>query len=586
MFDDKEPSSDMQTRVLIAFALSALVLVLFAPKGQKPADKGDKKAPSAQGQQVAQAPAPAQGPASAPSAPATAKPGGTLSPAQSPPSQSPPSQSVVQESNETEISIESDLYDVRFTNRGGVATSWVLTNFKDGLGKRLDVVNPIDVAQVGWPLSIYVDDAEARSKLAQGLYVGKTTSHQAPATVTFEYSDGSLSARKEFHFERSSYVVRISTEVTRDGKPLAHEVSWRGGFGDRTAEGYSLASVMTLSVGEKLDHKPIKDVKTDYRPNGPFSYLSLEDHFFAAIFMPGGAGDAAPVTFPSATVFKNNFTAAPGQAVDLAGISVGGEPVNHLRAYIGPKDMGILKTISPDPRGDKIIEQGGQAPSIASVIDFGWFALVAVPLFMGMKWIYVHIVANYGWAIVILTIGINFVLFPLKLSSMKSSMNMQKLAPQVKAIQDKYKKYKMNDPKKAEANEEVMALYKKEGVNPLGGCIPMLLQLPFLYGFYKVLSQSIEMRQAPWILWISDLSQHEAGWFHLLPVLMIGTMVILQKMTPQTSADPVQQKMMMMMPVMMGVMFYNVSSGLVLYWLAGNVVQLGQQWFINRTTPA
>jgi YidC/Oxa1 family membrane protein insertase len=169
---------------------------------------------------------------------------------------------------------------------------------------------------------------------------------------------------------------------------------------------------------------------------------------------------------------------------------------------------------------------------------------------------------------------------------MKSSMKMQKLAPQVKAIQDKYKKYKMNDPKKAEANEEVMALYKKEGVNPLGGCIPMLLQLPFLYGFYKVLNQSIEMRQAPWVLWIADLSQPETGWFHLLPVLMIVTMVILQKMTPQTSADPVQQKMMMMMPIMMGVMFYNVSSGLVLYWLTGNIVQLGQQWFINRTTPA
>jgi YidC/Oxa1 family membrane protein insertase len=202
-----------------------------------------------------------------------------------------------------------------------------------------------------------------------------------------------------------------------------------------------------------------------------------------------------------------------------------------------------------------------------------------------LKWISAHIVANYGWSIILLTVVINFALLPLKMSSMKSSQKMQKLAPQVKAIQDKGKKYKMNDPRKQEINEEVMALYKKEGVNPLGGCLPLVIQIPFFYGFYRMIAQAIEMRHASW-LWVSDLSIHEASWFHVLPIVMIATMLLLQKMTPQPAGDPAQQKMMMMMPLVFGIGFYNVASGLVLYWLTGNLVQMGQQWFFNRTATA
>jgi YidC/Oxa1 family membrane protein insertase len=157
------------------------------------------------------------------------------------------------------------------------------------------------------------------------------------------------------------------------------------------------------------------------------------------------------------------------------------------------------------------------------------------------------------------------------------------VAPQIKVINEKYKKYKLNDPKQQEKNQEIMGLYKKHGINPVGGCLPIVLQIPFLYGFYKVLSLCIEMRHAPWILWVQDLSVPETHWFKVLPVLMIVTTVVLQKMTPQTSTDPVQQKMFMLMPLMFGVMFYNVSSGLVLYWLVGNLVQIGQQWYINKT---
>ena len=159
---------------------------------------------------------------------------------------------------------------------------------------------------------------------------------------------------------------------------------------------------------------------------------------------------------------------------------------------------------------------------------------------------------------------------------------MQKAAPEVRSIQDRYKKFKFNDPRKQEMQKEIMAVYKRQGINPLGGCLPMLLQIPFLYAFYKVLSITIEMRHARWLGWIKDLSARDP--YYALPILMAVTMYFLQKMTPTATADPAQQRMMNMMPIMVGGMFvvFPVSSGLMLYWLVGNIIGIGQQWFINR----
>jgi YidC/Oxa1 family membrane protein insertase len=162
---------------------------------------------------------------------------------------------------------------------------------------------------------------------------------------------------------------------------------------------------------------------------------------------------------------------------------------------------------------------------------------------------------------------------------------MQKLQPQLKAINEKYKNIKINDPRKAEQNQEVMDLYKKEGVNPVGGCLPMILQLPFFYAFYKVLSISIELRHAPW-LWVSDLSSPETFFIHVLPIVMIATQFLTQKLTPQAGVDPTQQKMFMFMPLMLGFFFYNLSSGLVLYYLTGNLVGIVFQLIVNRFMPA
>lgn len=204
-----------------------------------------------------------------------------------------------------------------------------------------------------------------------------------------------------------------------------------------------------------------------------------------------------------------------------------------------------------------------------------------------MNWVNDNLAHNYGWAIVIVTVVINFLMLPLRYTSMKSMKKMQSLQPQIKAINEKYKGIGLRDPRKAEQNQEVMALYKQHGVNPTGGCFPMLLQIPFFFAFYKVLTVAIELRGASW-LWVTDLSQPEHLPIRILPITMIITQFIQQKMTPSTMGDPTQQRIMMMMPLMLGFMFYGVSSGLVLYWLTGNVIGIAQQWFFNKTmaTPA
>jgi YidC/Oxa1 family membrane protein insertase len=193
-----------------------------------------------------------------------------------------------------------------------------------------------------------------------------------------------------------------------------------------------------------------------------------------------------------------------------------------------------------------------------------------------------HIVANWGWAILLQTLVINVALLPLRLTQMKSMLKMQRVAPQIKSIQEKYKKYSLRDPRKAEMNQEISALYKQEGVNPAGGCLPLLIQMPFLFAYYRMLNVAMDLRHAPW-LWIHDLSAPDP--WHILPVAIIVTMLVMQRMTPQAGMDPAQQKMMnIMMPGMLGLMSWNLPAGLGLYWSAGQLIGIVQQSVMNRTS--
>jgi YidC/Oxa1 family membrane protein insertase len=200
-----------------------------------------------------------------------------------------------------------------------------------------------------------------------------------------------------------------------------------------------------------------------------------------------------------------------------------------------------------------------------------------------LLWIHSYI-GNFGWSIILLTIVINLVLFPLSLKQQASMLKMQKIQPHMRRLQDQYKKLKPNDPRRAQVQSEMMGLYKEHGVNPMGGCLPLLLQMPFLFAFYSALAYSIELRRAPWILWVHDLSRPDYvfGWLPVLAVLMAVAMFVQQKMTPTTNVDPAQAKMMAIMPLMFVFMFWSQSSGLVLYWLTGSVIGIARQVFINK----
>jgi YidC/Oxa1 family membrane protein insertase len=241
-------------------------------------------------------------------------------------------------------------------------------------------------------------------------------------------------------------------------------------------------------------------------------------------------------------------------------------PLN-MRVYVGPKDLNLLANLNPP---------------LESLVNFGYMSIIAKPLLAILQWGYRY-VPNYGWCIVLMTLAINSVLFPLKMSSWRSMQKMQRVAPEIRQIQDRYKKYSMNDPRKRKMNEEVMEVYNREGVNPMGSCLPMVAQMPIWWALYRMLEGAIALRHAPWIGWVHDLSAHDP--YYILPILMTLTMYLMQKMTPTTTVDPTQQKMAMYMPVVFGLLFFRLSSGLILYIFTSNLVGMGQQLYLNRTNP-
>jgi YidC/Oxa1 family membrane protein insertase len=467
---------------------------------------------------------------------------------------------------EETFTVDTDVYRIVFGNRGAVVHSWTLKKYLDSNKKPLEVVNTAAAPVVGFPFSRDYKNQKPSVDLNNALYAIKRSDDGLE--INFEFSDGKLSARKTFQFTKDSYQSKVSSEVTDGGVPVPHLLQWRGGFGDMT-----VPSPVAAQHAVHFDAASLKLITTEGKEakngpvtfTGPFAFAGIEDTYFAAVFLPSASTIELKVFDDKAPTPTNP---APEQ---LPGVAVGGDGVNRMALFVGPKDVEILKKVDP---------------KLEHVVDFGWFSFIAKPLFLVMNWLTSKYIHNYGWSIIVMTIFINFALFPLKISSMKSMKKMQALQPQIAAINEKYKNVGMRDPRKQEQNQEVMALYQKHGVNPLGGCMPMALQMPFLFAFYKVFSIAIEMRGASW-LWVTDLSQAETIPIRILPILMIATQFIMQKMTPTTTGgDPAQQKIMMFMPLMFGFMFYSASSGLVLYWLTGNLVNIAQQWFFNRTGVA
>jgi YidC/Oxa1 family membrane protein insertase len=594
----------MERRLLVVFALTFLVIMLFQPLLKKYGPQPPAKPASSQtaGQNPGQVAPPVS--AQPPTQPLTQSPAPPRGAAKTPVA------APLRAESESETVIENDVYRIVFTNRGGRVKSWVLKKYTDDKGNPLELVNAAAAEKYGYPLSLWAYDETLRNKLNSVLYVPSQTqgillNEEAvkisgaakgmelasnaltpPVKISFEYNDGDLSVEKSFTFDRNTYVVGVKTAVHQKGAQVAAFPMWPSGFGDQ-ASGSSYAAsqvayqydgkVERLSIGWSL-FPSIKIIGGATVP-GPFQWAAVSDQYFAAVFLPRDPQNAALVTLRSPLEIPHNASDPANKQmdkVDVFGAAAGSlKGASDVRLYVGPKALADLEAV-PVPG------ISGAEPDLRALIDFGWLGIIARPLFLWLKWMYFHIIHNWGWAILLQTLVINLALLPLRLAQMKSMLKMQRVAPQIKAIQEKYKKYSLRDPRKAEMNQEISALYKTEGVNPAGGCLPLLIQMPFLFAYYRMLNVAMDLRHAPWI-WIHDLSAPDP--LHILPVAIIITMLVMQRMTPQAGMDPAQQKMMnIMMPGMLGIMSWNLPAGLGLYWSAGQLIGIVQQAVMNRTS--
>lgn len=534
----------MEIRLLLAFLLMGLVLFL-TPYFYRP--QPPPKPPAAAAKQEV-VPEPAKIAAEA-EKPAPAPPPGAIA-----------------GEKEEQFTIDNGVYRITFSNRGAVVRSWILTKYRDSQGNPLQLVNLKAAERTGYPFSFAFKDRTPPVDPNTVLFAVERS--DGGLRLDFQFSSGGAYFRKSFRFQQGGYLVDVASEAVHNGAGLAHWLAWRGGFGDPTVPNaaatehtiyYDLAqNKLIVNEAKKAKSGPVTE-------SGNYSFAGVQDAYFAAVAL---AGNGRP--FELRTYSDSVPVPAGDRDEPRIGVALGGESRNRFPMFVGPKDLDLLQQI--DPR-------------LRTLVDFGWFSFLAKPLFLALKWINNKWIGNYGWSIIVVTIAINFLLLPLKLSSLKSMKKMQLLQPQIKAISEKYKGISLRDPRRSQQNEEMMALYKKHGVNPMGGCMPMLLQIPFFIAFYKVLTVAIELRGAGW-LWVTDLSQPEHLPIRILPVAMVISQFIMQKMTPTTTMDPNQQRVMMLMPLMMGFFFYGVSSGLVLYWLTSNVVGVAQQWFFNKTGQA
>ena len=476
---------------------------------------------------------------------------------------------VVRAERERQVTVETDTFTVTFTNRGAAARGWTLVDYDDSLNMPLDLVHQQGAERFGRPFRLVEPGGKPIAGSDDALFTVNNGPdvRKAPATLRFEFSDGSLSIRKTFAFRKEGYLVGVETEVIENGRPRRHLVEWGGGFGDTAqVQDYVHSQTFYFDKGE-LVRNEADDAEDERLANsGRYAFVGIADLFFAAAAIPE---EDAEIDLETGAV---EITPAGSEADDeqlFASAAFGGADRNRFEFYVGPKSLEELAAV----------ERVG--PALRRVVDFGFFAFIAEPIFAMLRWVYDHVVSNWGWSIVLVTVFINFLLFPLKYKSSKSMKRMQQVQPLIKQINDKYKGLSMRDPKKAKQSEELQAIYKKYGVNPMGGCLPMLLQMPFFFAFYKLLTVAIEMRHADW-LWVTDLAAPESLAIRILPLAMVATQFWSQSLTPTPTADPTQAKVMKLMPIMFGFIFYQFQAGLVLYWLTSNVVGVGQQYFLNR----
>ena len=521
----------MEKNTLIAIVLSIVVLIgfQFFIKESAPPPPQQQQTPQATEQKAPATEVSRSAPTSAPQAPKTAAKG-----------------------PEKLVAVENDLYKIVFSSRGATIKEVELKQYNDDKGKRIafkgDEVLP--------PLAIGLDEGFQFagvdfSVIGSNIMLDSATKS---ANLVFDYNSGGISIRRTYTFNQGDYAVALKDEVRGID---SYSVTLGKDFGIINKEGADHHGPVILKDADRiaLAAKDLKEIRV-YKDG--VKWIAQEDKYFTAFIVP-------KVTFEEARAWSKDNDAM----VDLR--MKGGE--NTYVIYAGPKEYDILEKYKS---------------GMEHIIDFGFFSIIARPLFWVLKFFY-GLTHNYGVAIIILTIVTRIPFFPLISKGQRSMKKLADLQPKMAEIKEKFK----DDPQRMQ--REMMGLYKNNKVSPMGGCLPMLLQMPVFFALYSILSTAIELRQAPFILWIKDLAAPDTLFGHIplavpflggfalgpLPLLMGATTFIQQKMTPST-ADPKQQKIMLMMPIMFTFIFLNFSSGLVLYWLVNNIMSIAQQIYINK----
>ena len=545
----------MEKRVLLAVVLS--FVVLYGYQALFPPPKPQPKAAAAS----SQAAGGAQGKAAGSSSPVAEAQTPPAAPAQ------PAAAALVADTEERDVTFENESVTAVFTTRGGALKSWRLKKYQDEAHGPLELVPQAVPAGTVRPFTIAVQDRAVSTTLAQALFKPSATAVRAtsaPATLTFDYQDASgLAAHKEFSFTPGSpYVINFSATVSQAGKEIVPVVQWGPALGSgvvASSRTYNPPPQPIFYRDGKVSRIAAAKVAANASQDGVFGFAGVDDHYFLTAAL--AAGQPLHLDYGQLSVPVAGTAETVAHFVDWSARYQSGP--RNAKFFAGPKDFDVLAAVDRD---------------LVRSIDFGMFAWLVVPLLRALKWVNGY-VGNYGFSIILLTVLINLAMFPLRHKSVVSMRRMQELQPEVKAIQDRYAKLKVTDPARQKMNTEMMSLYRERGVNPASGCVPMLLTLPVLFAFYSMLSVAIELRGAPFMGWIHDLSVHDP--LFITPVLMGITQFVQTRMTPST-ADPMQQKMMMFMPIIFMAMFIWAPSGLVLYWTTSNLWAIGQQAFTNR----
>jgi YidC/Oxa1 family membrane protein insertase len=548
----------MERRVLLAIVLSFLVIYLYQALLVKPVPKPSPGSPAQS--------SPSSG--AVPPSPVPVEPSSPKEPAAAPASSAAP---VLADTVERDVRIETANVIATFTNRGGRLKSWRLKHFADEKGEPVELVSHDFGDAQPLPFSLRLPDSAATRTVNSALYAISDAAVQegpisSPTDVRFEYKDSAgLSVSKQFRLEPTSYIVSFSAAVNSGDRPIVPAIEFGPGLGDiDSATGRYAVKPRGLFAPtgdvKSVTRLAAPDVAKQATYQGDYHIAGVDDHYFmSAALQPG----PSTISFKDLAIPPPAGSSAPAR--ELMAFTL--EPARldpPIRFYIGPKAFDVLYAIDPN---------------LTNAIDFGFFRIIVAPLLRTLNSIN-NVIGNYGWSIVLLTVVINLILFPLRHKQVVSMRKLQAIQPEVKVIQDRYAKLKATDPAKQKMNQELMQLYQERGVNPAAGCIPMLLPFPVLLAFYALLTTAIELRGAPFAGWIHDLSRPDP--YYITPIFMVVSQVVQQWMMPAAGVDPTQQKMMLVMPLVLGFIFLSFPAGVVLYWIVNTVWGIGQQVLTNK----